>query len=487
MAAAIARHLTAIERTTFSRPIQLALKDELIKTGTTVLDYGCGRGGDVGRLAAQGIDCVGWDPVHRPDGQRRPSDVVNMGYVVNVIEDATERATALQAAWALADSLLIVSGRLEAEARPGEAVVHTDGYVTRLGTFQKLYQQHELRDWIDSVLGAGSIPAGPGVFYVFREESARQGYLAARHRRIWSVPRIRRCDELYERHKDILQPLLDFLCARGRLPQPTELAPTQAIVDTFGSVRSAFRVLRSVLDESQWNETNEHRTQDLLIYLALSRFSHRPRFSDLPPDLQADIRAFFTSYHAACELADAMLFAAGDIHLIAQLCRKSQVGKQTPAALYVHESALPDLDPVLRLYEGCARSYIGSVEGANLIKLHRGTPQVSYLSYPNFDKDPHPALSSSLVVPLQTFRVELRSYENSENPPILHRKEEFVGEGYPLREKFARLTEQEKRYGLYLNPAMIGTRDGWLSVLRSRAVALHGHRVVRERIERIPG
>lgn len=478
MAAAIARHLTAIERTALSRPIQLALKDELIRPGTTVLDYGCGRGGDMGRLTAQGIDCAGWDPVHRPDGHRRPSDVVNMGYVINVIEDADERATALQTAWALAGSLLIVSGRLEAEARPGEAVVHSDGYVTRLGTFQKLYQQHELREWIDGVLGVGSIPAGPGVFYVFREESARQGFLAARHRCTWSAPRFRRCDELYERYKDILQPLLDFLCTRGRLPQPSELAPTQAIIEAFGSLRSAFRVLRSVLDQTQWDEANERRTQDLLIYIALARFSRRPRLSDLPFDLQADIRAFFTSYQAACELADAMLFSAGDLNLIAQLCRKSKVGKQTPAALYVHESALPDLDPVLRLYEGCARAYIGTVEGANIIKLHRGTPQVSYLAYPDFDRDPHPVLRSSLVVPLQTFRVELRSYEQSENPPILHRKEDFVGETYPLREKFARLTRQEERFGLYANPSSIGTRQGWRAALASCGVRLGGHRVV---------
>lgn len=479
MAAVIARHLTAIERTSVSRPIQLALKDELIKTDTKVLDYGCGRGGDVVRLTAQGIDCAGWDPVHRPDGPRRSSDVVNLGYVVNVIEDATERATALRSAWALTGSLLIVSGRLEAEARPGEAVVHRDGYVTRLGTFQKLYQQHELREWIDEVLSVASIPAGPGVFYVFREESARQGYLAARHRRIWSVPRIRCCDQLYERHKDILQPLLDFLCARGRLPQPTELAPTQAIVDVFGSVRGAFRVLRSVLDETQWDETNERRTQDLLIYIALARFSHRPRFSDLPFELQADIRAFFTSYQAACELADAMLSLAGDMNTIAQLCRKSKVGKRTPAALYVHESALADLDPILRLYEGCARAFIGSVEGANIIKLHRDTPKVSYLAYPDFDKDPHPALCSSLVVSLQTFRADLRSYERSENPPILHRKEEFVADGYPLREKFARLTAQEERYGLYAHPNSIGTREGWMTQLRGFKLDLRGHRVVR--------
>lgn len=479
MAGTIARHRTAIERTAFSRPIQLALKDELIKAETSVLDYGCGRGGDLHRLQSQGILCAGWDPVHRPDGDRRPSAVVNLGYVVNVIEDVGERAQVLRAAWSLAQSLLIVSARLEAESRPGEAIVHTDGYMTRMGTFQKLYQQHELREWIDTVLGVASVPAGPGVFYVFREEATRQAYLAARHRRAGAIPRIRRCDELYERHKDILQPLLEFLCARGRLPQPSELTSLQPILDAFGTLPRAYRVLRSVLDEAQWDETSEQRTQDLLLYLALSRFSRRPRLSDLPADLQADIRAFFTSYQAACELADAMLFSAGDMTLIAQLCRKSKAGKQTPTALYVHESALGDLDPILRLYEGCARAYIGSVDGANIIKLHRQAPQISYLAYPDFNKDPHPPLRSSLIVPLQTFRVEHRSYEQSTNPPILHRKEEFVSRAHPLREKFARLTRQEEKFGLYGNPTEIGTLEGWLHALQRCSVELQGHRVTR--------
>lgn len=373
----IARHRTAIERTTYSRPVQLALTDGLINSNTSVLDYGCGRGGDLSRLRSHGISCQGWDPVHQPEGLRVESDVVNLGYVVNVIEDAMEREVVLQTAWGLARSLLIVSARLEAEARPGDSLVHSDGYVTRLGTFQKLYQQHELGTWIERTLGLPSIPAGPGVFYVFRDEAQRQGYLASRYRRVGATPRIRRSDALYDQHKELLQPLMEFLSARGRLPQPSELRGVQPILEVFESIPRAFRVLRNVVDEAQWEQTAAQQTQDMLLYIALSRFSNRPRFSDLPPDLQADIRAFFTSYQAACELADAMLYAAGDVKLVDQLCRKSKVGKVTPAALYVHEAALSELDPILRLYEGCARSYIGSVEGSNLIKLHRGEPQVS--------------------------------------------------------------------------------------------------------------
>ena len=57
----------------------------------------------------------GWDPVHEPDTDRQPADVVNLGYVVNVIEDREERAKTLRSAWTLATGVLIVSARLDWE------------------------------------------------------------------------------------------------------------------------------------------------------------------------------------------------------------------------------------------------------------------------------------------------------------------------------------------------------------------------------------
>jgi hypothetical protein len=38
-------------------------------------------------------------------------------------------------------------------------------------------------------------------------------------------------------------------------------------------------------------------------------------------------------------------------------CHRSAVGKLLPNALYVHRTALEALDPLLRVYEGCARAY----------------------------------------------------------------------------------------------------------------------------------
>lgn len=481
MTSGIDRGKTAIERPDFSRPIRLALEHGLITDATTVFDYGCGRGGDLRRLRERGIACAGWDPEHLPSAERTAADVVNLGHVVNVIEHPGERQDALRGAWELARRVLVVAARLEVEASIPRSIAHQDGVVTRLGTFQKLYQQDELRSWIESTLGESAVPAGPGVFYVFRSSADRETFLLARYSQPRVALRIERADELFERHRTVLEPLLAFLADRGRPPDPSELSASAAIVEALGSLPRAMRLIRAAVGEAQWQEAETRRTDELLIYFALSRFNRRPRFSELPEAVQRDVRAFFTSYQAGCELADALLFSAGQRAEVDRKCRESKVGKETPSALYVHTGALPELSPVLRIYEGCARGYIGTVEEANLIKLHRHKPQISYLAYPDFDTNPHPTLRRSVKVELQALRVEIRDYTESENPPILHRKETFVAPSYPGREKFARLTEQEERFGLFEETERIGTLHGWREVLREKGVALRGHRVVRLR------
>ena len=151
----------------------------------------------------------------------------------------------------------------------------------------------------------------------------------------------------------------------------------------------------------------------------------------------------------------------------------------TPDALYVHESALPHLSPVLRIFEGCARGYMGRVEGANLIKLNRREPKISYLSYPDFEHDPHPALASSVTVHFQTFRVRFHDYKDRRNPPILHRKETFLDPEHPLHAKFAKLTRSEESKGLYEDTRRIGTRDRWDAALEEKGLRLRGHRLIR--------
>jgi DNA phosphorothioation-associated putative methyltransferase len=476
----IARHRTAIRRPELSRPIRLALEEGLLNTGTTVFDYGCGHGDDVLRLNSRSIPCTGWDPIYRPQERKVPADIVNLGYVINVIEDLEERASVLKEAWMLAQKLLIVSARLSVENKEESQIPFKDGWLTRSGTFQKYFEQHELRDWINEALSVSSIPAAPGIFYVFRDDELRQTFLATRYRHRVTLPRQRRSDVLFEQHKVLLDPLIDFVASRGRLPDESELMTSSSICNEFKSLRNAFRLIRRVTGAEQWDRIREQRSQELLIYLALARFSGRPSFSSLSKDLQLDVRAFFSTYKQTCALADDMLFSAGNLKTIDDTMRKAGVGKLTPKALYVHTSALSYLSPVLRIYEGCARGYIGAVEGANVVKLYRDTPQVSYLAYPEFERDPHPSLAASLIVHLQTFRVQYREYTESLNPPILHRKEEFVACDHTLQSKFASLTRQEELCGLYEKPELIGTKQGWQKVVDEKGVYFLGHSLRRD-------
>jgi len=82
-------------------------------------------------------------------------------------------------------------------------------------------------------------------------------------------------------------------------------------------------------------------------------------------------------------------------------------------------------------------------------------------------------------VDLQQLRVKYRDYLADSNRPILHRKELLVTEAYPLRRKFAGLTQQEEKRGLYENPERIGFEVGWQELLRERGLRIVGHRLVR--------
>src|SRR4029453_1556397 len=98
------------------------------------------------------------------------------------------------------------------------------------------------------------------------------------------VPLQRQSDMLFERYKDLLQPLMDFIASRGRLPEEAEFHEASALRKVFGSILRAYGIVRQVTGEEQWDKIREERSQHLLLYLALERFNGRPRLSVLPRD-----------------------------------------------------------------------------------------------------------------------------------------------------------------------------------------------------------
>lgn len=473
------RGRTAMYRSELSRPLALALTDGAIQPSDTLFDYGCGRGSDIARLRELGVAATGWDPVHAPDNPKGAAAVVNLGYVVNVIEDPGERQAALTDAWQLTSRMLIVAARLDWDINSAQALPCGDGLITSRGTFQKFYTQDELRAWIQATLQVEADAAGPGVFYVFRNPEARELHLARAVRRV-TAPRLTLAPHVaLEQNRELFEPLLAFLATRGRSPVEGELPEAGAIVERLGSIARAIRILGKVVGTETWEKIAVERQRELLVYLALGTFRRRPPLKALPVEIQADVRAFVGSYSDATKLGRELLFSTGQQNAINEECKEAIVGKLTADSLYVHISAVSRLPVLLRVFEGCARTLLGDIPGATIVKLRRDKPKVSYLCYPTFDTVGHPPLTETFVADLRKLHTTHYSYTDRDNPPVLHRKECFVTEDYPLRLEFATLTRAEEEAGLLVDSAEIGTQQRWDARLAARGFLVTGHELQR--------
>jgi DNA phosphorothioation-associated putative methyltransferase len=116
-----------------------------------------------------------------------------------------------------------------------------------------------------------------------------------------------------------------------------------------------------------------------------------------------------------------------------------------------------------------------------VIKLKRREPKISYLVYPDFDSDGHPSLAETFVVDLPKLRMYHRDYRESNNPPVLHRKETFVSVSYPNRAEFEQLTQAEETAGLLQLPETIGFSQQWAERLASLQYRVSGHELVKIR------
>lgn len=477
---AIERHRAAIIRHDLSRPVRLALAQTVLTSADTFFDYGCGHGEDVKLLQAQGFQASGWDPHFFPQAEIKPAAVVNLGYVLNVIEDEAERRATLAQVWQLTGKVLIVAAQVRFSPLGKDHLVYQDGFLTTRHTFQKYYAQDELKAFLDNVLGVDAVPVGVGIFFIFRDPLQAEAWRAARYRRTRvALPTFHTPRPGFEHYRPLLQPLIDFVTERGRLPQAGELPTASDIQAEFRTFKQAFAVITQATGAEMWTTLTTKRTEDLLVYLALSRFARRPAFTTLPAPLQYDVKAFFGNYKQACEAADKLLFSLGQPATLRTACQQSPIGKLVGPALYVHLSALPNLSPLLRLYEGCASRAFGQLEPTTLIKFRADKPKISYLYYPEFDTDAHPALHVSMQVHLGRLDVNVRDYTTSENPPVLHRKETFVEAHYPQYELFASLTRAEEAQGLLAQPTTIGTARGWAQRLQEMGVTVQGHQLIK--------
>lgn len=488
----IDRHKAAIRRTALSKPVRLAMEAGLLPEGTIFFDYGCGHGEDVERLVKLGYGAEGWDPYYQPDTPWMQGEVVNLGYIINVIEEPGERREALLQAWGLTRKVLIVSAQVLVEDPTQGWLAYGDGVITSRNTFQKYYEQEELKAYIEQVLGVDAVPIALGIYLVFRDNAQAEAFRASRFRSRAKTPTVRSKVSRFEEFQAVLQPLMDFYSDRGRLPTAEEVAEReslQAITAQF-SMKQAFNLILKATNPLEWDAIRDQRCQDWLVHLALSQFGRRPRFSELDSATQRDLKGLFGNYKEACVAADLMLMSVGNLERIRETCQRSKLGLQCKHSLWIHCDLLESLEALLRLYEGCGARTFGRPEGATIVRLHWKQAAITYYTPENFDRDPHPILLNAMKIDLKSARVYYQEYDRpsplmetsrAANPPILVCKDRLVSPDYPHYNKFAKLTQQEYQWGILEDTELLhrgwNLRE-WQQRVSDRGASFKGHRLV---------
>jgi DNA phosphorothioation-associated putative methyltransferase len=329
---------------------------------------------------------------------------------------------------------------------------------------------------VERVTGVACVSPVPGVVYAFKDEALRLRFLARR-----LTP-----DTSWLESQDAagaLRAVVHFLEQRGRHPRLEETPEHMLALLRHLRPAELNRLVAAAANPTRIEQGQQRTTMNTLLFLAVELFNGRGPFRSLPLTVQYDVRAFFQSYREACHRADRLLLKLRDDAYVVAAMRRS-IGKLTPTALYVHRRAADLMPVVLRIYQHCGGVAAGPPPDWTLIKLHHDRRMVSWLSYPEFDADPHPRLARSYSVDLRSLESRYRDYSNSENRPLLHRKEEFVSPDDPEAPKYRRLTQSELRAGLYRNPEVIGTETGWRAELERCGVHLRGHRLLRNQSNR---
>ena len=478
------RHRTAIKRSEYSRPVKNGLRDQLISKKHSFLDYGCGLGEDCGFLQAAGVKAQGWDPVFRPLPDPEPAEVVNLGYIINVIENPQERILTLTRAFGLAEKVLIVAAYMD----NGSATKHVnpipfgDGVLTSRGTFQKLFRQRELRLFIESTLGVKAYVADFGVYYIFKDQALLDRWnesrqtarppkqSRARGQQAPSVPT--------ELDPEVAAQLVTATEALGRLPSEDEFGGLGAARRQVGGVEALEERIFSEVDSELFEASRLARETSLLVMLASSRLSPlgRPLFREMSKSHKADIKGFFGSYKDACQRADDLLMQLGSSPIIDKACVDYGQGKLLPDALYVHVSLEPELPLILRIMVGCARSFADGElpENVTVLKIKRDGHGVTFLESEDFAVCEHPAVLRMTKIKFLERKAISRDFTKSTNPTIYHRKELFLSPEHPLYERFAKLSAQEDEAELLGSPA-IGRKTAWEALLAERGYRIEDH------------
>ena len=168
-----------------------------------------------------------------------------------------------------------------------------------------------------------------------------------------------------------------------------------------------------------------------------------------------------------------------DLSQVQKPGRADRYGKRLPSTVYVYREGNTR-------FGGGLDSMVEALVGQhaippdfNVLKFRTDEFKISFLSYPGFLTEAHPSLLRSVAVDLLSGKARHADYSENINPPILHRKEQFVPADHPRRSEFLALTEAEEAEGLYSRTSTIGFKLNWERLLAGKGLSIEGHELRR--------
>lgn len=446
----IARHRTAIIRRNLSQPMQLMLRAGIVNESRSVFDYGCGQGEDVAALALQGFKAFGWDPHHAPDGPRQPAAIVNLGFVLNVVEDPHERLQTLKSAWHFAEQALCVAVMIRGRVSTAGHRPYRDGFITSRGTFQKYFDQQELRKFVADAVGEQPIALAPGIVAAFRDKDLEQEVLLRLRSRAFfgrALPRppvrervtVERPD-LRERISPILQQVRGLAISLGRVPEVFEI-PTaigsELEANRVSWARAAQLLRDDLVSDDAYIKSRDARYDDLLVHFALMQFPGSRNYRSLPKSIQADVKALFGSHSRARDEGRKHLFDTGNrekIRSAITLSVEAKLGGYRGEHWYRFRStALPRLPTTLRILVGCAEVLQGGVDACDFVDINIEAARIAMVTCDDVEQQ-IPFMIERTTVDLARLKVSVAKFD-PQTMPIYFKSKYLSGDDPDLAEQ----------------------------------------------------
>ena len=438
------RHKTAIVRHELSAPMKLLAKNGFLNGDYSIFDFGCGRGDDLTELQAHGIDAVGYDPNFYPESEKVVSDIVNLGFVINVIEDRDERIDVVLQAWELTQKMLVVSVMLASESYISQFTAYKDGVITSRNTFQKYYTQSEIKGFLESVIGDNAVALAPGIFAIFKDKELEQTYQKHRYQRTYewqqkTSPQLPTDAEklriVFAQNEELFKAFWLKCLVLGRCPANDEFSNSDEVRKLAGSHKKAFKLALDFYSEEEFKAAEMMKKEDLLLYFSMSLFDKHKPYTKQPEEVKRDVKAFFGDYKTAKSLATELLFEIADVDKIEAECifaneslpaSKLEHESGKPHSLTVHKTYIDALPLLLRVYVGAALQLYGDIEDIQLVKLHITSGKVTLLGYENFEKEEFPKLKERVKIKMAEQDIDFFDYINSSNINRLNDKSCYV-------------------------------------------------------------